>query len=138
MILNYLVEEFLTGDNYRTAYHKGWAEIYTDPTHREMRDIANADNNDEDSIRLATDSDGNVYAWIYSILHDEMERILGKKWALRFEYNYPHKDLWLGGGTSPETWEKYGSEDLIVQLGRSIPGLKEIKFVDSGDIAWEK
>lgn len=134
MVLTYLVEKFLTGDKYRTQYHNGWAEIYKNPTAREMRDIANADENDEDSIRLGVDGDGNVYAWIYTILHDEMEKILGKKWALRFEYNYPHKELWMGDGD----WEQYGTEDLIKNLGISVPGLNAIKYSNSDGIAWEK
>jgi len=134
MILTYLVEKFLTGDKYRTSYHNGWAEIYKNPTAREMRDIANAEDNDEDSIRLGVDENGKVYAWIYTILHDEMEKILGKKWVLNFEYNYPEKDLWLGNGD----WEQYGSEELVKLLSIAVPGLKSIKYSNQDGTAWEK
>ena len=138
MILNYLVEEFLTGDKYRTAYHDGWAEIYKNPTAREMRDIANADNNDEDSIRLAVDANGNVYAWIYTILHEEMAKILNKNWLLRFEYNYPEKVMWLGSDSDEGDWEKHGSEDTLKKLSIAVPGLNAIKYSNIDGNAWEK
>lgn len=142
MILDYLMEKFYTADKYRTPYYNGWAEIYVNPSPREMRDIARAEENDEQSIRMAVDQAGNVYAWIYKILHDKMEQILGKKWILRFEYNYPEKEIWLGGGTLPAVWKKFGGEPMAEKLSRSIPGLHGIKFSDPGvtedDYAWKK
>ncbi len=137
MIIDYLIEEFLTGEKFNTPHHKGYAEIYTNPTYREIRDVARADDNDEQSVRLGVTADGTVYAWIYTILHDEMSKYLKKDWALRFEYNFPQKDLWLGADTSPEEWEKYGTDKLITILQRGIPGLNKINYSDNDDIAWE-
>jgi len=143
-ILNFLKqslnEAFLTGDNYRTEYHKGYAEIFKNPAPKEIKEIAKADNNDDASVRLAMDANGDIYAWIYTILHDEMEDILKKEWVLRFEYAYPTKEIFLGSGTSSEDWETYGSPEVVGKLQRTIPPLTTIKFADANekDVAWQK
>jgi len=136
MILTYLVEKFLTADKFRTEYYDGYAEIFVNPNSSEMKDIAIADENDENSVRLAVDKSGNVYAWIYTILHDEMEDILNKEWVLRFEYNYPDNVIWLGG--KDVNWKKYGTNDVVKQLIRAVPKLTTIQYSNKDGNAWEK
>jgi len=138
MILNYLVEKFLTGDNYRTSYHDGYAEIFTNPTPSEIKDIANAENNEEASVRLAVDKNGTLYAWIYTLLHDDMEGILGKDWVLKLEYNYPDTVAWLGGDSAKKEWKKYGTNNVINKLINAIPSLNVIKYSNINGNAWEK
>ncbi len=138
MILNYLVEKFLTGNNYRTSYHDGYAEIFTNPKASEIKDIANAENNDENSVRLAVDTNGTLYAWIYTLLHDDMDDILDKEWTLKFEYNYPDKVVWLGEDSAKKDWKKYGTNDVVKNLMIAIPGLTTIKYSTLNGNAWEK
>ena len=140
MVLNYILEDLYDADHYNTRYYDGYAEIYINPNDREIRNIATAKDNEEKSVRMGLDSEGNLFAWHYKMLHDDMEKELDKKFILRFLYNYPEKFVWLGSGTMVPVWNKFGTDEVTHKLEKAISGLQSIKYPDAmgADTAWEK
>ena len=134
-----LLEKFLTAEKFSSENFNGYAEIYVNPTSSEMKEIATHEDNDESGIRLATDDAGNVFAWNYLLLHDQMEYYLKKKWALRFEYTYSDSTLYTASHTTPKEWKRYFNDKMLAKLKRAIPNMDKIEMsTQPFEVLWEE
>jgi hypothetical protein len=122
----YFVESFYKGDNFIFDTYNGYAEIYLNPTHLELKTIAH-DSYDH-GIRFGIDAKGNMYAWIEDILHDYMEKYLKTSWKVRLEHTLGRDVLYLATGDNGKYWNEYG-KPKIDYFKEIMPTIKKIEMV---------
>jgi len=137
---HYLTEKFYKADHFTTEYFDGYAEIFVDPTAKEL--ISVMKDSSDHGVRLAV-SKGKIYAWTEDILHEEMERILKTQFDLKLQYTKGHTVLWLGSPTEMrKKWERVG-HPLVAKFKTMMPAIETIQMTlpDRGDkndgVVWE-
>jgi hypothetical protein len=122
----YYIESFYKGNNFNTDYFKGYAEIYKNPTHSELKAISKESY--DKGIRFGIDDNNDVYAWIEDILHEDIERFLKTDWKLRLEYTLNRDTLYLSSGETGKYWNDYG-KPKVKYFKEIMPSINKIEMV---------
>lgn len=122
----YLTEMLYTADKIVSPYFKGYAEIFKNPTRKEVLEIMQAAQ--MDGVRFGVDRLGNIFAWDDSILHADMSRRLKKDWVVMLQYTMGSPTLYLSSGSDKKDWEKAGGDDLVDRFNRMLPMIHSIEM----------
>lgn len=130
ILKNLLDDKLILSEAYQTG-HKIFSdhiEVFKNPDMSEIRNVIKKAS--YDGAKVGTDEEGNVFVWTDDVLHSIMEKALGIRFTLKFDYTKGNQILFLAGdGDTEKQWKEH-SGDLIIQRMRSIfPDIKSIEMV---------